>query len=419
MKAEAAFVLAFREDISMNSARHTALHEICFRPMLGYVLDEAQKATANEPVVITGFDAESVEAYAGECAATVRVAPELENAEALCAAVQNTEEKQGYVLVVSGNAPLLRAETLSRLIEAAQGNAASALISEQEDEDDAQKHAECLAYCIDVALLKNAKGSIREFLTGVRQNGGAVVNVFAPQSEYVEVQNRVSLWECGFLMQSRVNVLHMLSGITILDPTNTHIAPDVVIGRDTVLYPNVILAGKTKIGENCVIYDGCRLNDTLVGNNCALQSVVANKAEIGNDVTAGPFVNLRPDTRLGDGCKVGDFVEVKNSVIGEKTKVPHLSYVGDADVGARVNVGCGCVFVNYDGYKKHRTVVGNDVFLGCQTNLVAPVKVGDDAYTAAGSTITSDVPSGALALARARQENKTGWVEKNRAKKRD
>jgi len=418
MKAKTAFILAFQEDTAMNSTHHTSLHEVCFRPMLGYVLDTVHQVTERKPVVLTGFDAERVEAFLGERADFVRVDVVTHADAALSFAVRETEQEEGYALIVSGCAPLVKKETLSRLIEAANGNAAAALIAKRDGEDEEDGEQKCLVCCVDFAFLKEAAGSIDAILESVRQNGFKVINVFASEYECIGVRDRASLWECNYLMNSFLVARHLNGGVTMLDPTKILVGPEVEIGRDTVIYPNVTLSGKTKIGKNCVLYDGCRLKNTVVGNDCALQSVVANDTEIGNSVTAGPFVHLRPNTKIMDGCKVGDFVEVKNSTVGEGTKMPHFSYIGDADVGARVNVGCGSVFVNYDGYKKHRTVVGNDVFLGCQTNLVAPVTVGDGAYTAAGSTVTEDVPAGALAVARAYQVNIPGWVAKNREKNR-
>lgn len=418
MKAKTAFILAFQEDTAMNSARHTALHEVCFRPMLGYVLDAVQEVSEHKSVVLTGFDADRVETYLRDRADFVRVDAAVQAGVALSYAVRQTEQDTGYALIVSGCAPLVKKETLSRLIEAANGNAAAALVAKREGEDEDLDAQKCLVCCVDLAFLKEAAGSIDAILESVRQNGFKVINVFASEYECIGVRDRASLWECNYLMNSFLVARHLDAGVSLLDPTKILVSPDVEIGRDTVIYPNVILSGKTKIGENCVIYDGCRLKDTVVGNDCVLQSVVANETEIGNFVTAGPFVHLRPNTKIHNGCKVGDFVEVKNSTVGENTKLPHLSYIGDADIGARVNVGCGCVVVNYDGFKKHRTVVGDDVFLGCQTNLVAPITVGSNAYTAAGSTLTEDVPSGALAIARAYQKNIPGWVAKNREKKR-
>lgn len=204
--------------------------------------------------------------------------------------------------------------------------------------------------------------------------------------------------------------MHAANGVIIIDPCNTYIDETVKIAPKARIYPNTCLEGTTEIGENTVIHMGCCLKDTVVGANCVLRYVVSDNARVADNVTIGPFVNLRPNTSIAPNCKIGDFVEVKNSNIGTGTKLPHLSYIGDADVGERVNVGCGTVFVNYDGYKKHRTTVGNDVFLGCNTNLVAPVTLHDNTFTAAGTTVTKDVMEGELAVARSRQTNISGWV---------
>lgn len=227
-----------------------------------------------------------------------------------------------------------------------------------------------------------------------------------------------SLSEAIAMVQKRIRDKHFENGVLIMQGETVYIDADVKIAAGAVIWPNNMLCGKTSIGANTQIKPGCNISNSTIGEKCVLNYVYANEAAVGDNVTIGPYVNLRPNTVIANGCKIGDFVEVKNSNIGEGTKLPHLSYIGDADVGARVNVGCGCVFVNYDGVHKHRTVVGDDVFLGCQTNLVAPVSVGDGAYTAAGSTITKNVPSDAMAFARTRQENKEGYASRYKALKK-
>ncbi len=201
-------------------------------------------------------------------------------------------------------------------------------------------------------------------------------------------------------------------GVLFINPASCYVEEDVVIGSGTVIEQNVMLQGKTVIGKDCVIGMGTKLVDTKVGDRCDLLSVVSVSAELGDDVLAGPFSYIRPGSKIANDVKVGDFVEVKNAFIDDGTKIAHLTYVGDSDVGKRVNFGCGTVTVNYDGKKKHRCKIGDDCFIGCNTNLVAPVEVKDGAYTAAGSTITDEVPEKSLAIARARQVNKTGWKDK-------
>ena len=204
----------------------------------------------------------------------------------------------------------------------------------------------------------------------------------------------------------------MESGVTIIDPATTFIDDDVEIGQDTIIYPNTYLEGKTVIGEDCKIGPNVRFVNMVVGNNVTAHFSYCHDATIDNDVTLGPYVHIRPGTKISDRVKIGNFVEIKNSTIGKGSKLPHLQYIGDSDVGEGVNIGCGTVTCNYDGKNKYRTKIGDNAFIGCNTNLVAPVTVDDGAYTAAGSTITKDVPKNSLAVARSRQTNITGWNDK-------
>src|SRR5471030_841490 len=202
----------------------------------------------------------------------------------------------------------------------------------------------------------------------------------------------------------------MENGVTLIDPKTTYIGIDVEIGKDTIIYPNNILEGKTKIGSNCLLYQNSRIADSIIGNEVDIQSSVILSSKICDNTTVGPFAYIRPETIIGKHARIGDFVEIKKSIIGDGTKVSHLTYIGDAEVGSECNFGCGTVVVNYDGKKKHKTIIGNNAFIGCNTNLVSPVDVKDNAYIADGSTITKEVPEGSLAIARARQINLDGWV---------
>ena len=204
-------------------------------------------------------------------------------------------------------------------------------------------------------------------------------------------------------------------GVTVIDPTNTYIDPRCSVGEGTVILPGTILRGSTVIGKNCEIGPNAMIRDCTVGDDTTVNASQLNESRVGSHTTVGPFAYIRPKCVIGDKCRVGDFVEVKNSVIGNGTKISHLTYVGDSDVGEKVNFGCGTVTTNYDGHNKFRCTIGDNVFLGCNTNLVAPVTLGDGAYTAAGSTVTEDVPADALAIARQKQTNKEGWAAKFRA----
>ncbi|MCL2396787.1 MAG: hypothetical protein FWC93_01850 [Defluviitaleaceae bacterium] len=217
--------------------------------------------------------------------------------------------------------------------------------------------------------------------------------------------------------RQQINERHMASGVVIIDVGNAYIGSEVSIGPGTVVYPGAIIEGKTTIGCDCVIGPNSRLTNMTLGHGVTIEYSVARDSEIGDNSTVGPFAYLRPGSKLGKNVKIGDFVEVKNAVMGNGSKASHLSYIGDADIGENVNIGCGVITVNYDGEKKHRTTVEDGAFVGSNTKLVAPVTVGKGAYTAAGSTITHDVPEEALGIARSRQENKEGWAKRSKGKK--
>ena len=208
------------------------------------------------------------------------------------------------------------------------------------------------------------------------------------------------------------NLDYLEAGVRFIDIRTAYIDEGVTIGAGTVIYPYVVIEGDVTIGENCTIGQNSRIKDSVIGDDTSIQSSVILESKVGSGTSVGPFAYLRPNSEVGDGCKVGDFVEIKNSKLGDGAKAEHLTYVGDSDVGERVNLGCGVVFVNYDGSRKYRSVVEDGAFIGCNVNLVSPVHVGKDAYIAAGSTITEDVPDGALYVARAKGRTLEGWVEK-------
>ncbi|MEG1547822.1 MAG: NTP transferase domain-containing protein [Clostridia bacterium] len=413
MKSVTAIIIATGNETAMKSSRPKAMHELCGRSMMEWVLDAVRLHTSAIPTVITSGD---MAVCLGENANCIAGSADTCEMDAMAAAATLCAP-DGLILMLSAAMPLITEKTVGSLVAAVGECAAARLVCASGNEKGSiRSFAAC---CIDAVQLKDmllgGEEKIDELVENIRASGKRVVDVYASEAECIEVQDRNTLWECERIMRSRINAQHMKNGVTMIDPTSTYISAYSEIGQDSVLYPGVMLLGKTKLGERCTIYGDSRLTDTHIGNDCVLQNVVANKADVGDRVTIGPFVNLRPDTHIADDCKIGDFVEVKNSSVGERTKLPHLSYIGDADIGKRVNVGCGCVFVNYDGFTKHRTIVGDDVFLGCQTNLVAPITIGSDVYTAAGSTITQNVPDGAMAIARTRQVTKPDWVAKFRA----
>jgi bifunctional UDP-N-acetylglucosamine pyrophosphorylase/glucosamine-1-phosphate N-acetyltransferase len=243
------------------------------------------------------------------------------------------------------------------------------------------------------------------------------------EAEVIGVNDRVALSEAEGYMRKRIIKSHMLNGVTIIDPANTYIEKEVVIGEDTILLPGCMLRGKTIIGKDCLIGPHSEVSDTQVGDRVQVKQSVLSEAVVGHDCTIGPFAYLRPGARLGERVKIGDFVEIKNASLDDDTKVSHLSYVGDATIGKNVNFGCGAITVNYDGFNKQKTEVGDNAFVGSNANLIAPVKIGKGAYVVAGSTITDEVKDEDMAIARQRQTNKPGYANKLRnnmqAKKMD
>ncbi len=234
---------------------------------------------------------------------------------------------------------------------------------------------------------------------------GSMMLTFRTVTELAQLQRAV---------KEKIAMFHQRTGVKVLDIDNTYIDPRVTIGPGTVILPGTILRGNTVIGENCEIGPNALIADCEIGDGCVVNASQVYDSVLGKDVHVGPFAHIRPHCRVGDGCKVGAYVEIKNASFGPGTKMSHLTYVGDADVGAGVNFGCGTITSNYDGFRKHRTVIGDNAFIGCNTNLVPPVTVGEGAYIAAGTTVTKDVEPDALAISRVRQENKPGWAKARR-----
>ena len=232
--------------------------------------------------------------------------------------------------------------------------------------------------------------------------------------ELMGVNSRVELAKAEALMRKRINEQHLVNGVTIIDTEATYIEADVEIGSDTIVYPGVMLHGNTKIGSECIIGMNCSITNSTIGNNTEIKNSTIIDSTVGENTTVGPYAYLRPKSNIGNHVKIGDFVEVKNATIEDNSKASHLSYIGDAHVGKDVNIGCGVVFVNYDGKNKFKSVVKDGAFIGSNSNLVAPVTVEEKGYIATGSTITDNVPQGALAVARERQVVKEGWVEKKK-----
>jgi bifunctional UDP-N-acetylglucosamine pyrophosphorylase/glucosamine-1-phosphate N-acetyltransferase len=461
-RAAAIVVLAAGEGTRMRSATPKVLHEIGGRSLLGHALAAGRALEPDRVLVVVGHAREQVVAHLAQIdPGAVPVVQEQQNGtgHAVRIALEATGElaegfPEGTVVVVCGDVPLLTGETLQALLERHHGdaNAGTVLtavvpdptgygrlvrgedgsvlaIVEQRDATEAQRAIAEInsgVYAFDGKLLRDALSRLRtdnsqgeEYLTDVlailRDDGHRVgALAAADHHEILGVNDRVQLAELRRLLNDRVLRGWMRAGVTVVDPASTWIDVQVTLAADSTVHPNTQLHGRTDIAAGAVIGPNSTLRDTVVGAGATVLASQSTDAEIGPGAAVGPYSYLRPGTRLGAGAKAGAFVEIKNSGIGAGSKVPHLSYVGDAEIGEGSNIGAATIVVNYDGVAKHRTVVGDHVRVGSDSMLVAPVTLGDGSYTAAGSVITEDVPPGALAVARGKQRNIEGWVERRR-----
>lgn len=454
-----AVVLAAGAGTRMKSKIPKVLHEVCGRPMVNHVLDAAKEAETEKTIVVVGHGGELVQKnLTVKNLKTVWQHEQLGTGHAVIQAIDEIPN-EGYVLLLCGDTPLIKGSTLKNLIEyhhdeSYHGTVLTAEFSDPtgygrvvrdkkdnvlkivehkdaKDEEKLIKEINSGMYCFNAKSLKealinltndNAQGEyyITDVIEIFRQND-LKVGAYKVQDndEILGVNSRKQLAEAQEIFQQRILNELMDSGVTIINPQNTFIDKSVKIGRDTTIYPGAILKGETAIGEDCVIGHNTRIEDSMIGNNVNVQSSTIVESMVQDNCKIGPYAYLRPKTKLCKNVKIGDFVEVKNAVMGEGSKASHLAYIGDAEVGKNVNIGCGVVFVNYDGKNKHKTIVEDNAFIGSNTNLVAPVTVKAYGYVATGSTITSEVPEGALSIARERQVNIPGWVEKRGLLKKD
>ena len=453
----AAIVLAAGAGTRMKSKKPKVAHEVLGKPLVRWVVDAAREAGVERVVSVVGHAREQVAPLVeGD---TEIVVQEQQNGTAGAVAVcaDALADFDGSLVVLSGDCPLISSETIAALVKAREDADAAVVVLSMELENPfgygriirgedgsvvcivEQKDAtpeeaavcECNSgfYCFDAKALfaalskvgsDNAQGEF--YLTDVLEicrNEGRVVTALTAQdpTECLGVNSRAQLAQAASVMRDRINARHLAAGVTMWDPSSVWIGPDVRIERDVELLPQVILMGSTSIGEDSVVGPNTRLTDTTVGRGCVIDETVAVEAVVDDGATCGPRAYLRPAAHLCEGAKAGTHVEIKKSTIGAGSKVPHLSYVGDATIGEGVNLGAGTITCNYDGAKKWPTVIGDDVFVGSSTMLVAPVSIGAGSLIGAGSVITEDVSPDALALGRARQVEIEGWAEENRRKR--
>ncbi len=451
MKNVCAVILAAGDGKRMKSVKPKALKEVLFKPMLNWVIDAVKKSGIEHIAVIVGTGADMVREYLPQGVVSIEQKERLGTGHAVMQAQEYIRETGcDSVIVLTGDAPFVDSDAImgsydlhektrsaativaadvkdptgyGRIVCNQIGNVLE-IVEHKDASDEIRRiktinsgtywfEAEALLWSLARIKPQNAQGeyyltdTIKEMISA-----GRVVSKFTAKNGDVVMgaNDRKGLYVLNEIARKKVIDQHMTNGVTFIAPDSCMVSSDTTIGADTDILPGVIIKGHTTIGRGCTIGPNTVIEDCVIGDGVTINASQVYSSKIENEAVIGPFSHIRPGSTIGKRVQVGNFVEIKNSVIGEETRIKHLTYIGDSDLGSNVNIGCGCVTVNYDGKEKHRTMVGNGVFVGCNVSLVAPVHVGDGAYIAAGSTITEDVKQGDLAIARARQVNKSGYA---------
>lgn len=449
-------VLAAGYGKRMKSKLYKVLHPVCGKPMIGHVVETLENVQVDRNVVVIGHGADAVRAYLGDRVEYALQEQQLGTGHAVGVAAPLLSDEEGTTIVICGDTPLVSAGSLDamirkhidsdaactimtavlpdptgygRVIRGADGKVDRIVEHRDADPNELEvREINTGTYIFDNRKLfeslqkvsnDNAQGEY--YLTdviGILTAAGETIEgwILEDRDESIGVNDRIALAEAEAIMRKRIARRHMVEGVTIIDPENTYIEADVVIGVDTVIYPGTRLAGNTVIGSACTIGPHADLEHCTVEDDVVVKHSVLHQAVIRKGATVGPFSYVRPGSQIGENVKIGDFVEIKNASIAAGSKVSHLAYIGDADVGHDVNIGCGAITANYDGFRKHRTVIEDGAFIGSNVNMIAPITIGKEAYVVAGTTVTNDVPDGALAIGRVRQTNKPDYADKIRAR---
>lgn len=448
-----ALVLAAGKGTRMKSKLPKVLHEVLGKSMVQHVIDNLRAADVQRIIVIIGHGAELVEQTI-EGVEFVYQTQQLGTGHAVMHAEHLLANEAGTTMVICGDTPLIQSQTIAAMFEHHEQLQAKttvlttkmanptgygriirdeahqlAYIVEQKDANEAELAVQEIntgTYCFDNQSLfaalaqtddNNAQGEyyLTDVIKIMRQAQKRLeAYCIANADETLGINDRLALAQATTLLVERLNTKHMINGVTFIDPKTTYIGTDVTIGADTIIYPGSVIFGTTSIGEDCIIGPNTQLTNATIGNGTQVNQSLITDSSVGANATVGPFAHLRQNTVCGDSVRIGNFVEMKKTNFADNAKASHLSYLGDSVVGENVNIGCGVVTVNYDGHTKSQTTIEANAFIGCNANLIAPVTIGEGVYVAAGSTITKDVPADALAVARARQENKLGYAARLR-----
>ena len=457
MKNRYAIILAAGQGTRMKSKLKKELHSILGRPMIRYVLQALKPSAVDQLITVVGHSSEEVMKQIGDASEFVVQEEQLGTAHAVLQAKSLLKDKQGTTIVVCGDTPLITGDTFKKLFDYHESLQSKATIlstkvadptgygrvlrSDDKDVERIVEHKDATddeklvneintgTYCFDNEALfaaldkvdnKNAQQEyyLPDVIEILKAAGEKIVAYRTDnEGETMGINDRVALANAEKVMKNRLNEQHLRNGVTMIDPATTYIGPDVVIEQDVIIQPGTMILGETTIGSGTLIGPHTEIENCVIGKDSVIRQSVVKDSKIGNKANIGPFAHIRPETVLNDHARVGNFVETKKAHIGEGTKVSHLSYIGDAEIGKHTNIGCGTITVNYDGKEKHQTTIGDHAFIGCNANLIAPVDIGEGALIAAGSTITEDVPKDALAIARAKQASKEGYAKKLLGKK--
>lgn len=447
-----AIILAAGKGTRMKSKLYKVLHQVCGKTMVEHVLGQLEEAKIDNIVTVVGYGAETVEQTLGNRTKYALQKQQLGTGHAVMQTESLLGDQEGETLIVSGDTPLFTAATFNKMFEYhEQRHAAVTILTsvapdptgygrivrndvgiverivEQKDATHEEQEIHEIntgVYCFDnqklfqaLKLINNDNAQGEYYLTdviGILKNHGEIVTAYrmADFDESMGVNDRVALARANKIMRKRINTRLMKDGVTMVDPETTYIDADVKVGRDTVIEGNVVIKGNTTIGSDCFIGAHSVIKDSVLHDDVKVYASTLEEAEMHTGSDVGPNGHLRPQAEIGKGVHIGNFCEIKKAYIGENTKIGHLSYVGDATLGKNINIGCGVVFVNYDGSKKHHTNVGNHAFIGSNSNIVAPVNIAEDSFVAAGSTITDSTERFDMAIARARQVNKPDYAKK-------
>ncbi len=457
VKKRFAIILAAGKGMRMKSTIAKVLHPILGLPMIDYILQGLQHNEIDVKVSVVGHGKDQVMAAIGQQTEFVTQKEQLGTAHAVMETRDILNDKEGTTIIVCGDTPLIKPGTIEKLFEfhetsnskatiltsdmqnpfgygriVRDDNGEVARIVEQKDANDTEKNITEIntgTYCFDNQALftalenvtnDNAQGEY--YLTDVieilrRKSEKVSAFLCADAKETMGINDRVALAEAEKEMKRRVNETHLLNGVSIVDPDHTYIGPGVTIEQDVVILPGTVIQGQTHIETGSTIGPNSEIDDSTIGQYSVIRQSVVKNSKIGNKVNIGPYAHIRPESIVNDDVKIGNFVEVKKSTIGNKSKVSHLSYIGDTEMGKDVNIGCGTITVNYDGVNKHKTIIEDHSFIGCNANLIAPVTIGKGSFVAAGSTVNRDVPQDALAIGRSKQLNKDGYATRMQREK--